>query len=69
VRLLGHWVAQRDLVRLGDVAGLDCSQSLAATLASLPQELERVGEGALRSGALRISLVFFDQVCLNTRSN
>jgi len=30
---------------------------LAETLASLPQELERVGEGALRSGALSISLV------------
>jgi DNA-directed RNA polymerase subunit RPC12/RpoP len=42
--------AQRDLVRLGDGAGLDGSQSLADTPASLPQELERVGEGALRRG-------------------
>src|SRR5439155_19455967 len=33
------------------------SQSLAETLASLPQELERGGEGALRSGALRIGVV------------
>ncbi len=45
------------------------SQSLAETLASLPQKLERLGEGALRSGALRISLVLFGQVCLNSRSD
>src|SRR5207253_2840124 len=57
VRLAGSWVPQRDPVRPGDAAGLDGSQSLAQTLASLPQELERVGEGALRGGALRISLV------------
>jgi hypothetical protein len=62
VRLAGSWVAQRDPVRFGHVARLDGSQSLAETLASLPQELKRVGKGALRSGALRISLVLFDQV-------
>ena len=62
-------VAQGDLVRLGDGASLDGSQPLAETLASLPQELERVGEGALRSGALRISLVLFDEVCLQGRSD
>jgi CspA family cold shock protein len=67
VRLLGHGVAQRDPVRLPDAAGLDGSQSLAQTLTSLPQELERVGGGALRGGALRISLVLFDQVCLKGR--
>jgi hypothetical protein len=49
----GSWVAQRDPVRLGDAAGLDGSQSLAQTLASLPQELQRVGGGALRGGALQ----------------
>jgi CspA family cold shock protein len=49
----GSWVAQRDPVRLADAVGLDGSQSLAQTLASLPQELKRVGEGALRGGALR----------------
>jgi hypothetical protein len=38
-------------------------------LASLPQELKRVGEGAARSGALWISLVLFDQVCLKGRSD
>ncbi len=66
----GCWVivAQGDLVRLGDGASLDGSQSLAETLASLPQELERVGEGALRSGTLRISLVLFDAVYLQGRS-
>jgi hypothetical protein len=69
VRLAGSWVAQRDLVRFGHVARLDGSQSLAETLAGLPQELQRVGEGALRGGALRISLVLFDQVCLKGRSD
>ena len=39
------------------------------TLASLPQELERGGEGALRSGALRIGVVLFDEVCLKSRSD
>ena len=38
--LAGSWVAQGDLVRLGDAVGLDGSQSLAQTLASLPQELK-----------------------------
>src|SRR6266516_5026869 len=65
--LAGLWVAQRDPVRLTDAAGLDGSQSLAETLTSLPQELNRVGEGALRGGALRISLVLFDQVRLKGR--
>jgi hypothetical protein len=69
VRLAGSWVAQRDLTRLADAASLDGSQSLAETLAGLPQELQRVGKGALRSGALRISLVLFDQVCLKGRSD
>src|SRR5690348_13766462 len=62
-------VTQGDLVRLGDGVSLDGSQSVAETLASLPQELERVGEGARRSGALRISLVLFDEVCLQGRSD
>jgi hypothetical protein len=69
VRLAGSWVAQRDLTGLADAARLDGSQPLAETLAGLPQELHRVGEGALRSGALRISLVLFDQVCLKSRSD
>ena len=47
----GSWVAQRDLVRLGDAAGLDGFQSLAETLASVPQELERVGEGLCAGSA------------------
>jgi len=42
---------------------------LAETLASLPQELERGGEGALRSGALRIGVVLFDEACLKSRSD
>ena len=62
-------VAQRDLVRLGDVAGLDGSQTLAETLASLSMALKRAGEGALRSGALRISVVLFEQACLKSRSD
>jgi len=61
--------AHPDLLRPGDVAGPDGSQSLAKTLASPPQERDRAGEGALRSGPLRISLVLFDQVRLNSRSD
>ncbi|MGO9193154.1 MAG: hypothetical protein ACLP8X_32525, partial [Streptosporangiaceae bacterium] len=55
--------ARPDLLRPGDVAGPGGPQSLAETLASPPRERDRAGEGALRSGALRISLVLFDQVC------
>ena len=47
----GSWVAQRDPVRLGDATGLDGFQSLTETLASLPQELERVGEGLCAGSA------------------
>jgi len=36
----GSLVAQGDLVRFGDVVGLDGSQPLAEVLARLPQELE-----------------------------
>jgi hypothetical protein len=38
--------------------------SRAQALTSLPQQLEGVGGGALRSGALRISPVFLDEVGL-----
>jgi hypothetical protein len=49
-------ITQGDLVRLRDVFGPDASQSFAQALASLPQELERVGGEALRGGAIQISL-------------
>jgi hypothetical protein len=54
--LPGLPVTQGDLVRLGDVVGLDGPQPHAQVLASPPQQLEGVGGGALRGGALRISL-------------
>ncbi len=57
-------VAQGDLVGLGDVAGLDGSKSLTQTFASLPQEFERVGGGALCGSAIRISAVLLDEVRL-----
>src|SRR6266571_4050704 len=62
--LPGLPVAQGDLVGLGDVVGLDGSQSLAQAFARLPQQLEGVGGGALRGGALRISPVFLDEMGL-----
>ena len=62
--LPGLPVAQGDLVGLGDVVGLDGPQPHAQVLASLPQQLEGVGGGALRGGALRISTVFLDEVGL-----
>src|ERR1700730_2378879 len=55
-------VAQGDLVGLGDVVGLDGPESCAEALASLPQQLEGVGGGALRGGTLRTSPVFLDEV-------
>jgi hypothetical protein len=62
--LPGLPVAQGDLVGLGDEVGLDGSQSLAQAFASLPQQREGVGGGALRGGALQISPVFLDEVGL-----
>src|SRR6266566_2341552 len=65
----GLVVAQGDLVGLGDAAGVDGSQSVPQALARLPQELEGVGGGARRGGALRISSVFFDKVGLQGGGN
>ena len=62
--LPGLSVAQGDFVGLGDVVGLDGSESHAQALASLSQQLEGVGGGALRGGALRISPVFLDEMGL-----
>ena len=67
--LPGLSVAQGDLVGLGDVVGLDGSESHAQALASLSQQLEGVGGGALRGGALRISPVFLDQMGLQRCSD
>jgi hypothetical protein len=64
VRKNGSLIAQRDLVGLGDVVSLNRSQSLAEPLSSLPQELERICGGALRSGTLWTCAVLLDQVGL-----
>jgi len=56
-------IAQRDLVRLGDVVGLDRSESLAEPLAGLAQELERVSGWTPGSCPLRLCPVFLDQMC------
>jgi len=60
-------IAQGDLVRLPDAFCLDASQSFAQALASLSQELERVGGGVLCGGAIQISLVLLEKVCLKGR--
>ncbi len=62
-------VAQGDLVGLGDVVGLDGSKSFTQAFAGLSQEFERVGGGALRGSAIRISAVLLDEVRLKRRSN
>ena len=67
MRRLG--VAQGDPVGLGDVFGLDRSQSLAKALAGLPQKLERVGSGILGGGAIWISPVLLDEVSLKGGSD
>jgi hypothetical protein len=64
VRLPGSLVAQGDSVGLGDIVSLDGSQSVAEAFASLPQELEGVGRRAVWGGALGISSVLLDEVCL-----
>jgi len=56
-----------DPVGLGDAIGLDGPESLPQVLASLPQQLERVAGSARRSGALRISPVFLNEVSLECR--
>jgi len=53
-----------DPVGLGDAIGLDGPESLAHVLASLPQQLESVAGSARRSGALRISSMFLNEVSL-----
>jgi hypothetical protein len=62
-------VAQRDLVRLGDVIGLNRAQSFTEALASLSQQLERVGGGILGSAAIRISPMLLDEVSLKGRGD
>jgi hypothetical protein len=62
--LRGSRVAQGDLVGLGYVVGLDGSQALAQALASLPQQLEGIAGGTLRSAALRVGPVFLDEMGL-----
>jgi hypothetical protein len=69
VRLPGHGLRKEISSDSAMTPASTASQSLAKPLASLPQELKRVGEGAVRSGALWISLVLFDQVCLKGRSD
>ena len=64
----GLLVGQRNVVRRGDVVGLDSSESFAETLPSLPKKLQRVGEIALRGGALQNSFVLFEEVSLEGRS-
>ena len=53
-----------DPVGLGDAIGLDGPESLSQMLPSLPEQLERVARSARRSGALRISSVFLNEVSL-----
>jgi hypothetical protein len=62
-------VAQRDPVRLGDVIGLDCSQSFTEALASLSQQLERVSGGIPDGATIRISPMLLDEVRLKGRGD
>src|ERR1700722_4771999 len=62
-------VAQGDVVRLGDLIGLDRPQPLARALAGLPEQLEGIGGRARRGSALRIGPVFLDEVGLQGRGD
>jgi hypothetical protein len=63
------WVAQGDHVGLGDIVGLDSPQSGTEAPAGLPEELEGVGGGVLRSGAIGISPVLLDEMGLQGGSD
>jgi len=69
LRWSGSVIAQGDFVGLGNVVSVDGSQPVAEALACLPQELEGVAGRAVWGGALGISSVFLDQVCLEGRRN
>ena len=69
MRLSRPLVSQRDLVRWGDGVGLNGSESLAKALASLAQELERVGGRTPRGSALRVGPVLLDKMRLKGRSD
>ena len=59
--LPGYRLRMGNLVGLGDVVGpWGGPESRAQAFASLPQQLEGVGRGAVRGGALRISPVFLE---------
>lgn len=61
--------AQGNLVGLRDVVSLDSPQALANPVASLAQELKRVGGMTLGSRTLQVGLVLFDEVRLKGRSD
>ena len=57
------------MVGFGDDVRLDGSESMAKALASLPQEIERVGGGTPRSSALWIGPMLFDEMRLKSSSD
>jgi hypothetical protein len=61
--------AQGDPVRSGDTVRLDGPQSFTEALPGLPQQLEGVGGGVLRSGTIGISPVLLDEMCLKGGSD
>jgi hypothetical protein len=69
VWLSGPLAAQRDVVGFGDGVGLDSSEPVAEALASLPQQIERVGGRTPRSSAFWIGPVLLDQMRLKRRSD
>jgi hypothetical protein len=69
VRLSGPLAAQRDLVGFGDGLGVDSSEPAAKALASLPQQIERVGGRTPRSSALRVGPMLLDEVRLKGRGD
>src|SRR5260370_3522767 len=66
---LGSVAAQGDRVRSGDTVRLDGPQSFTEALPGLPQQLEGVRGGVLRSGTIGIGPVLLDEMCLKGGSD
>lgn len=69
IQISGPLAAQRDLVGFGDGVGPDSSEPVTEALASLPEQIERVGGRAPRRSALWVGPVLLDEMRLKGRGD
>jgi len=67
--LVAGAAAEGDVVRQGDVVGFDGPESFTESLAGLPEQVQRVGGGAPRSGTFGRSPVLSNEVGLQGGCN